>query len=46
MGQKKLKEAIEMFEKNVKDYPDSWNVYDSLAEGGEFRRHEGRHQEL
>jgi tetratricopeptide (TPR) repeat protein len=33
MGQKKMKEAIEMFEKNVKDYPDSWNVYDSLAEG-------------
>jgi len=33
MGQKKMKEAIEMFEKNVKDHPDSWNVYDSLAEG-------------
>jgi tetratricopeptide (TPR) repeat protein len=33
MGQNKMKEAIEMFEKNVKDYPDSWNVYDSLAEG-------------
>lgn len=25
--------AITMFKKNVKDYPDSWNVYDSLAEG-------------
>jgi tetratricopeptide (TPR) repeat protein len=33
MGQNKMKEALEMFEKNVKDYPDSWNVYDSLAEG-------------
>jgi len=33
MGRNKMKEAIEMFEKNVKDYPDSWNVYDSLAEG-------------
>jgi TolA-binding protein len=25
--------AIETFKKNVKDYPDSWNVYDSLGEG-------------
>jgi tetratricopeptide (TPR) repeat protein len=25
--------AIETFKKNVEDYPDSWNVYDSLAEG-------------
>ncbi len=33
MGRNKMKEAIEMFEKNVKDYPESWNVYDSLAEG-------------
>jgi tetratricopeptide (TPR) repeat protein len=33
MGENKMKEALEMFEKNVKDYPDSWNVYDSLAEG-------------
>jgi len=33
MGQNKMKEAIEMFEKNVKDHPESWNVYDSLAEG-------------
>lgn len=33
MAQNKMKEAIEMFEKNVKDNPDSWNVYDSLAEG-------------
>jgi len=25
--------AIEIFKKNVKDHPDSWNVYDSLGEG-------------
>ncbi len=24
--------ALEIFEKNVRDYPESWNVYDSLAE--------------
>ena len=28
----KVKEAIEIFQKNAKLYPDSWNVYDSLAE--------------
>jgi hypothetical protein len=27
------KEAIEVFQKNVKAHPASWNVYDSLAEG-------------
>jgi tetratricopeptide (TPR) repeat protein len=32
MGQKKMDEAIEVFRKNVKDHPASWNVYDSLAE--------------
>jgi len=32
LGQGKLKEAIELFEKNVKAHPDSWNVYDSLGE--------------
>jgi hypothetical protein len=25
--------AIETFKKNVEDYPESWNVYDSLGEG-------------
>ncbi|HEY2748827.1 MAG TPA: DUF2911 domain-containing protein [Polyangia bacterium] len=30
--QKKLDEAIAIFAKNVKDHPQSWNVYDSLAE--------------
>jgi tetratricopeptide (TPR) repeat protein len=29
---KKVKEAIEVFELNVKLHPDSWNVYDSLGE--------------
>ncbi|HTR03362.1 MAG TPA: DUF2911 domain-containing protein [Thermoanaerobaculia bacterium] len=32
LGQGKTDEAIAMFRKNVKDHPDSWNVYDSLAE--------------
>lgn len=29
----KTKEAIELFRKNVKDHPRSWNVHDSLGEG-------------
>jgi predicted negative regulator of RcsB-dependent stress response len=33
LGQKKTDEAIALFRKNVKDYPNSWNVYDSLGEG-------------
>ncbi len=32
MNSGKMKDAIALFQKNVKDYPDSWNVYDSLAE--------------
>jgi hypothetical protein len=32
LGQKQVDEAIAMFQKNVKDHPDSWNAYDSLAE--------------
>ena len=32
MGQKKVDEAIEIFKLNVKTHPQSWNVYDSLAE--------------
>ncbi len=27
------KDAVEFFKMNVKLYPDSWNVYDSLGEG-------------
>ncbi|MFN2443596.1 MAG: DUF2911 domain-containing protein [Thermoanaerobaculia bacterium] len=32
LGEGKLDEAIATFEKNVRDHPDSWNTYDSLAE--------------
>ncbi|MGH7702814.1 MAG: hypothetical protein ACREMO_06945, partial [Gemmatimonadales bacterium] len=32
MGAGKTDEAIEVFKKNVKDYPASWNTYDSLGE--------------
>ncbi|HXX65440.1 MAG TPA: DUF2911 domain-containing protein [Bacteroidota bacterium] len=32
LGQGKSKEAIELFERNVKAHPESWNVYDSLGE--------------
>ena len=33
LGAKQVDKAIETFKKNVKDYPKSWNVYDSLGEG-------------
>ena len=33
LGQKKVDEALRMFEKNAKDHPASWNTWDSLAEG-------------
>ncbi|HKC25413.1 MAG TPA: DUF2911 domain-containing protein [Thermoanaerobaculia bacterium] len=32
LGQGKTDEAVEVFKKNVKDHPGSWNVYDSLGE--------------
>src|SRR5262245_41701515 len=32
MGEKKYPEALELFRRNVKDHPDSWNVHDSLGE--------------
>jgi tetratricopeptide (TPR) repeat protein len=32
LGEKKYDEAIAVFQKNVKDYPKSWNACDSLAE--------------
>lgn len=35
MGQGNMKLAIELFEYNVKSYPNSANVYDSLGEGYE-----------
>ena len=37
MAQNKMNDALAMFEKNVKDHSDSWNVYDSLAECQEKR---------
>ena len=33
LGQNKVDEALGLFQRNVKNHPDSWNVYDSLAEG-------------
>lgn len=33
MGQKKYDEAIAVFKGNTSKYPQSWNAYDSLAEG-------------
>ena len=32
MAEKKTDEALALFRKNVKDHPNSWNVYDSLGE--------------
>ena len=32
LGQKKVDEALALFQRNVQDHPDSWNAYDSLAE--------------
>jgi hypothetical protein len=32
MGQDKVDSAVMVFQKNVKDYPKSWNTYDSLGE--------------
>jgi hypothetical protein len=32
LGEKKYDEAIQTFTKNVTDHPQSWNVYDSLAD--------------
>ena len=32
MGRGDVDGAIALFERNVKDHPDSWNVYDSLGE--------------
>ena len=42
MGQDKVDSAVVVFQKNVKDYPKSWNAYDSLGEAyakkGEVQR--------
>ena len=33
LGENLVQEALEMFRLNVMRYPNSWNAYDSLAEG-------------
>lgn len=33
MSEKKIDEAIKLFQTNVERHPDSWNAHDSLAEG-------------
>jgi Tfp pilus assembly protein PilF len=33
LGGGKIDDAIEVFKKNTELFPDSWNVWDSLAEG-------------
>jgi tetratricopeptide (TPR) repeat protein len=33
LNSNKVPEALEMFDKNVKAHPDSWNAFDSYAEG-------------
>ncbi len=33
MGRGNVDKAIEIFKKNTRDYPESWNVWDSLGEG-------------
>jgi Flp pilus assembly protein TadD len=42
MGQSKVDSAIAVFRRNVRDYPKSWNTYDSLGEAyarkGDTRR--------
>lgn len=37
LGQKKVDEAIDIFRKNAKDHPGSWNAHDSLAEAFGFK---------
>jgi tetratricopeptide (TPR) repeat protein len=32
LTENKIEEAITIFQLNVEEYPESWNVYDSLAE--------------
>jgi CubicO group peptidase (beta-lactamase class C family) len=32
INQERIQDAIEIFKLNVKEYPDAWNVYDSLGE--------------
>ncbi len=38
MAKSRIEDAIKIFELNVREYPDSWNVYDSLGEGHEMNK--------
>src|SRR5262249_16888751 len=38
LGKRSFVEAIEVFKLNVETHPDSWNVYNSLAEAYAVRR--------
>jgi len=42
LGQNKVDEAIVLFQKNVKEHPDSWNAYDSLAEAYALKGDKGQ----
>ncbi|HEY6271882.1 MAG TPA: serine hydrolase [Terriglobales bacterium] len=33
LGQKKIDDAVKVFQLNVREYPNAWNCYDSLAQG-------------
>jgi tetratricopeptide (TPR) repeat protein len=46
LGEGKVDSAIVVFQKNVKDYPKSWNVYDSLAEAFALKGDKRKAREL
>lgn len=46
LGEGKVDSAIVVFQKNVKDYPKSWNVYDSLGEAYAVKGDKRRAREL
>jgi tetratricopeptide (TPR) repeat protein len=46
LQQGRTDEAIELFQKNVERHPDSWNVYDSLAEAYQTKGDTRRAREL
>ena len=46
VGEGKVDSAIVLFQKNVKDYPRSWNVYDSLGEAYALKGDKRKAREL
>lgn len=46
LGEGKVDSAIVVFQKNVKDYPRSWNVYDSLGEAYALKGDKRKAREL